>query len=109
MSQTVVRNASTLKFLASAKPQLRKAILKSADKELIQCICECIYNTIQGKVPLTINQKKKLCHHKKDLRIIAQRGGSLQKKKKLLLQKGGALLPLILMPLISGILGSLFK
>lgn len=109
MSQALVKNASTLKFLADAKPHQRKAVLKTADKELIHCICECVYNTIQGKVPLTINQKNRLCRHKKDLRIIAQKTGSLQKKKKLLVQKGGAILPLILGPLITGVLSSLFK
>lgn len=109
MSQSVINNAEILRFLHKAKPQYRKAILKAADKELVHCICECAYNTIKGKVPISKSQKKRLTAHKKILRRIVKRGEPISAKKKIINQKGGAFLPMILAPLITGVLGSLFK
>lgn len=109
MSRAVTNNADALRFLVRAKPSSRIALLKTADKELIRCICECVLNTINGHVPLNQSQKNKLTKHKNVLRKLVQRGGGINKKKKLLLQNGGAILPLILAPLLTGVLGSLFR
>lgn len=109
MSRRVLNNAEILKFLHKAKPQYRRAILKQADKALIHCICECTHNTLRGKLPLTNQQKSKLGRHKKLLRRIVKRGEPLSVKKKIIVQKGGALLPLLLAPLITGVIGSFFK
>jgi hypothetical protein len=109
MSRSLQNNADTLKFLCKTKHQYRKALLKSADKDLVHCICECAHNTLLGKVPLTKTQKSKLSKHKSTLRKLAKRGASLAKRKKVIFQKGGAFLPLLLAPVISGVLSSLFN
>jgi hypothetical protein len=109
MSRSLQNNADTLKFLCKTKHQYRKALLKSADKDLVHCICECAHNTLLGKVPLTKTQKSKLSKHKSTLRKLAKRGTSLTKRKKVIFQKGGAFLPLLLAPVISGVLSSLFN
>nr|CAD7395811.1 unnamed protein product [Timema cristinae] len=61
-----------------------------------------------GRVPLKDAQKTKLLAHKQVMRKLINRG-AFWKKRRILVQKGGAFLPLLLAPLISGVLGSLFN
>lgn len=109
MPHAVIKNSELLRALAKLGPKERAALLKAVGDKEIHCICECIYNTLKGKVPLSIHQKRRLSQHKHILRRLVKPGEPIFKKRKLLIQKGGALLPLILAPLISGILGSLLK
>jgi hypothetical protein len=95
MSRSLQNNADTLKFLCKTRHLYRKALLKSADKDLVHCICECAHNTLLGKVPPTKTQKSKLSKHKSTLRKLAKRGTSLATRKKVMFQKGGAFLPLL--------------
>lgn len=110
MSDRLTNNANVLKFIYRTKPYYRKAILQSADKELVHCICECVHNTLQGKIKLKPIEKNKLTKYKNTLRKLIKRGPgeTFKKKKQIIIQKGGAFLPLILGPLISGVLGALF-
>lgn len=85
-----------LRVLRDARPSLRKAILKHADKTLVYTICELCDNTLSGNVPLTSSQKHNLRKHKTILKQLAKRGESWLKKKKALTQKGGSFLPLLL-------------
>lgn len=109
MSRSVINCAEVLKFLQKAKPHYRKAVLQKADKELVICICECVYNILKGKVPLTNTQKQNICKHKRLLRRLVKRGEPFTEKRKIIYQKGGSFLPMLLAPIISGVLGSLFK
>lgn len=95
-----------LRVLHRARPTVRKAILKDADKALIYSICELCDNTLTGNVPLTPKHKQKLRKHKNIIKKLAKRGGSWLKKKKAISQKGGAFLPLLLSALAPA-LGSL--
>ncbi len=104
MTHTVKTNASTLTFLCNATPQQRKALLKTADKKLVRCICECVYNILHGNVPLSKKQKNKLIKHKYYLRNLCKKGENL-KKKKIVLQKGAGIIPLILTPILTSLLG----
>ena len=94
-----------LKLLSKSKPSTAKAIIKAADKEPVDTLCECGLNVLKGNVRMTPLQKRRLAQHKLALRALAQKRTSLQKKKAVL-QKGflGALLSPVL-----GILGSLFR
>jgi len=96
-------NAPAIKTLFKAKPAMAKAIIKHADKELINTLCECCLNIAKGRVPLTTSQKHKLTKHKKIVRSLAKKSTSL-KQRKLLLQRGG-FLPALLGPL-APIIGS---
>lgn len=109
MSRNVINNKFLLKALAVLKPEKPIAILKSADREIIQSISECVYNLIIGNVPLDNCLRNKLAEYKKSLRIVANKKSSLQVKKKALLQKGGVLLPMILAPILSGVLSYIFR
>ena len=79
---------SLLKLLSKAKPLAAKAIIKAADKELVDAVCECALNVLKGNVRLTPLQKQRLANHKRALRALPLKGRSLQTKKALL-QKGG--------------------
>lgn len=109
MSKAVMNHSELLRALHKASPSMRTSMLKASDCGLVHSICECIDNTIRGNTKLTSAQKTRLSRHKKLLRKIVSRGQSWKKRKKLLVQKGGAILPLILGPLLGGVLSSLFN
>ena len=111
MSARVRRHADTLAFLSKAKPSTCKAIIKGADKDLVNCFCECAHNILKGTVDLTKAQKTKLTRHKQGLRDIAKKS-TTRKKKKEILQKGGflpALLAPLLAPVIAPLAGKVIK
>lgn len=95
-----------LHVLAKGSPKQRQGIIHGASKELITCLCEGALNTLNGNIPLKPYQKTKLSKHRKQLRTLANRRGSLQSKRNVLLQKGGSKLAALLPPLL-GILGSI--
>ena len=93
-----------LQWLSKAKPPVIRTIIKGADKDLVNTLCECGLNVLKGNVPLSSTQKKRLVRYKTVLRTIARRNTSL-KQKKALLQKGG-FLGALLGPVL-GVLGNL--
>ncbi len=107
MSSRVQRNAHVLSVLAKAKPAVCKAILKEANKDLVNCLCECAYNTLKGNVSLSKAQKAKLARHKRELRAVVTKSASHNKKKQLF-QKGG-FLPALLAPLLAPVIAPLAK
>lgn len=108
MSRLVINHVDVLKALHKLKPTQRVALLKTADKALVQCITECAYNILIGKVPLNSSQKSKLTRRKKVLRNLIKHSTGWKTKRNILVQKGGSILPLILGPLLSGVLKNLF-
>lgn len=109
MVREVVKNADLLKALAKLKPKQRVAFLKTADKEIVQCLCGCALNVIKGRVPINSAQRKKLSLHKRLLRKLVLRKGGWKSKKKILIQKGGNFIPLILGPVLSAVLSSVLN
>ncbi|KAF4514185.1 UNVERIFIED_CONTAM: hypothetical protein B566_EDAN019355 [Ephemera danica] len=110
MNSSVVRNADYIRALSVLKKDQRLALLQTADKKLVEIIVECILNTLNGNIPLSNNQKRKLRKHRKVLRNICFKKTCWKKKKKQIIQSGGAIfLPTLLAPLIGGVLGSLFN
>ncbi len=103
----VKKNIQYLKVLSSPNPQMRQAIIKSANKELICVVCECIQNVINGNVKIDDKLKKKLSNQKEILRKL-QKKSTIKNKKKILLQKGGSFLPIIL-PTILSLLTNILK
>ena len=93
--------------MATAKPASVKSIIKGADKDLVDTLCECGLNVLKGNVPLSPGQKKRLKAHKNTLRALSQKKQSLQKKKTLL-QRGG-FLGALLRPVLSVLGDLLFK
>jgi hypothetical protein len=66
MSETerVEKNADFLKILSKCKSKMRKVILSNADKDLINTICECVHNCLNGNIELNYEIKTKLKRHK---------------------------------------------
>ena len=105
------RSQSQLHFLhvlKNAKPQARRALLASANKELIKAIVECALNTLNGNHKLTKEEKSKLKKYKSRLRNLINPKISFKSMRKLLVQKGGFIVPL-LASVLSGVIGSLIS
>jgi len=98
-------NISYIDVLARAKPCQRKAILHTADYDLIVCLCECALNILNGNVPLKSHDREKLEKYKTHLRELASEKTSNSKRRKILVQKGG-FVPALLAPIL-GVAGQL--
>ena len=104
MSARLKKHLPLLQWLSKAKPKSSKAVIKTADKEVLDSVRECCLNVLKGNVPLTPQQKKRLHKHKHTLRRLASPQKLSDKSKRQLVQKGGflsALLPPILSALVS--------
>ena len=109
MSRRVKTHAVMLNTLAHCSPKQRQLILKTADKGLVDAICECVVNLIRGNVKLSSSQKKTFAKHKRHLRKLADRKTSLKSRKNIIVQRGGFFLPLLsrLIGPVIGAIGSL--
>ena len=103
-SSRIRKQAPILKYLCKANPRQSRAIINTADNELLNTLCECSLNVLQGRIPLTSQQKQKLRRFRNLLRTLSSKSISLTRKKKLL-QKGG-FLSALLAP-IAGVLTNL--
>lgn len=106
MMKRLKSNKHFLHILKNANPKVRKAILQSADDDLIKALLECVINTLNGNHSLSGKEKSKLCKYKNCFRNLANPKISLKKKRKILIQKGGFLIPL-LGSILSGLVGRL--
>ena len=92
------RSKSQLHFLyvlKDAKPQARRALLSSANDELIKAIVECAINTLNGNHKLSKEDKGKLSKYKNRLRALVKPKIGFKNKRKLLIQRGGFIVPLL--------------
>jgi hypothetical protein len=81
--------------------------VKNASSGELCAVCEISKNIVQGNIPVTPCQKRKLGRYKALLRTLSNRRVKLETKRKLL-QQGGAILPL-LAPLVIPLITSLFS
>jgi hypothetical protein len=95
-----------LHVLKDAKPPARRALLTSADDDLIKAIVECAINTLNGNHKLTKGYKGKLSKYKNLLSALVNPKINFKNKRKLLIQKGDFIVPL-LTTILSGVIGSL--
>jgi len=72
-----------LHVLKDAKRQARRALLASADDELIRAMVECAINTLNGNHKLTIHEKSKLKKYKNRLRALVNPQISFKSKRKI--------------------------
>jgi len=108
-----VKHRDYLTLLSKSKNAIRrKKLLDAGDNGEICAVSECVKNILNGNVPLTPTQFKKLKKHRTTLRKLMHNiRGSTKEKRTLLKQKGGflpMLLPIALNAL-SGLFGSLTK
>ena len=107
MSKCLKNNAAMLSLLSKAKPNMCKAIIHAADRELITCLCECAQNVLNGNVPLCKAHLKRLQRYRTDVRKLAKKRTAKHTKKKIL-QKGG-FLSALLAPIAVEVLTKIIK
>ena len=81
-------------------------IIDEGGMELVNCICDCVHNILQGNIPMKPEEKDKLGLHKECLRKLVKKKTSDRERKKLI-QDGGILGTLI--PTLVGLVGKLFS
>lgn len=101
-----------LHVLGTARPKMRKAILNHADRSLVQTLTECVYNVLNGNIPLSACAVKKLSRFRSKLRsAVSPKHKKWQGRKNYFVQHGGFLS--VLLPLIgsaiSGLVSSLMS
>ena len=84
-------NYHTLQLLKT-RPKLRKAIISSCDKELVNTVSECVLNVLTGNLKLADRHKHRL--QKGQPRSVVGRRVPLT-AKRLINQRGGFLIPLL--------------
>ena len=99
------KRVALLNALSHMDSRQRRAVLRTADKDLIKCICEYALKVLQGAVMLKNTEKARLKKHRTILRKLTGNRGNIawRSKKHTLLQNGGSFLPILLAPLISTI------
>lgn len=102
----VTTHLDLLKALHTLKPKYCTALLKVCRDEEINCLCECIYNVLNGKIPLKDQDKSRLRKYKSILRKLISKGKKTKSRKQIIVQKGGAFLPIVLGSVLSGLLSS---
>ena len=66
--ENLKKNYKILKTLSNCKKGLRNRILLNSDDSVINNICECVLNTLNGNVKLPPQNLSKLKKYKKTLR-----------------------------------------
>ena len=99
-------NYHHLQVLKTAKPPLRKAIIKNCNSELVKSISECVLNVLNGNLNVTTCQKTRLRKLKNPLRALADKRVPISTKKRLINQQAGFLVPLLsaILPTIGSLL-----
>lgn len=101
------RNISTLDVLCKASKNQREAIINTATRDQISCICDCANNILRENIPLSPAELKTLKRYQTLIRYLAQSKShrSIKDKKNYIVQAGG-FLPALLAPVL-GALGSI--
>jgi len=102
----VKSNYHGLHFLKTAEPRLPKALITNCNKELVNCISECVLNVLNGNIQLSGCKTRKLKKFKSAFRKVADRHISLSAKKRLIVQRGGFRLNLLsaILPTIASLI-----
>jgi hypothetical protein len=84
-----------LRVLKVACPKLRRGIISSCDKGLVNDISECILKVLKSNIKLTACSKRKLKNYKAVIRTLIDMSRPLSRKKRLIVQKCRFILPLL--------------
>jgi hypothetical protein len=103
----LVKHWDVLSVLSKAPPPMRKQLIQSASKDVMDTVSECCLNVLKGTIPLSKHQKKCLAKHRHVLRQMVQKKIPIRQKKKMLVQRGG-FLPM-LGPMLGPLIGTMGK
>ena len=107
MTKRLLQHSAVLKKLKKCDSKQRKKLLKQGGKALQLCLQECALNILNGNVPLTPFQLKKLRRYKDKLRKLTKKRTSL--KEKVAIEQRGGFLPALLAPVVGAVLGAILK
>lgn len=96
-----IKHKHLLQTLSCCSKRVRNAIIKSANKDEIFAICECILNVMNGNIKLNEVDYNKLKTYKNTFKKLLNKS-PLSSKKKILVQKGG-FLQILIPSIISGL------
>lgn len=91
-----------------ADKKSRKHLLKGANKDQVDSLCEATLNVVKKNVPVTPAIKQALMKHKKIITKLALKKEPLHKRRKILIQKGG-FLPTVLATVLPLLVNSLIQ
>ena|SRR5437868_15297263 len=115
--ERIKKHRAFLRYAASLPPgRERRELFRNASTDELKTICEICSNMRHGRLPMSFQQKKKLCKYKKQIRCLSEKNISLENKRKLLQkdqprgvhqQKGGFIGTLlgIALPLLASLIG----
>ena len=84
-----IKDNFLIHVLKHARAKLGKAILSNCDRDLLNCISECVLNVLNGNVPLTGCVRHKLSKYKLALHKLLDKQVPITCKNRLILQRGG--------------------
>lgn len=108
MTKRVIEHRAVLRKLKRCDAKERKKILKQGGKALQLCLQECAMNILNGNIPLTPYQLRKLKRYKDKIRALAKPRGVSRERKIAIEQKGG-FLPALLAPVVGAVLGAVLN
>ena len=103
MSFRMRKNAQLLRLLTKAKPEQKKAILKTLSNDQVKAVCQCVLNILHGTIGVTKKVRNRLEKHKTCLRKLGDKKVSVNHKRKILIQKGSGFLDSLLGPVLTGL------
>ena len=74
------KNLTNLKTLSCCKKKIKDKLIKKGQKDLIDCLDECVYNTLNGNVKLSPKNKIKPSRYKYSLRKLLKKSHKDKKK-----------------------------
>ena len=80
----VQKYAPTLRILSRATPKVKRMVIQKADKQFMNCLCECGKNVLKSNVPLTSRQLRVLRPYKNHFRDLVSMKVSIKRKKIIL-------------------------
>ena len=95
------RNMDYLKVLSCCDKKMRSSIINASHTDLINTLCECILNMLNGNINIKDEDKSKLSKYKNSLRKLLKKI-SFKERKKILVQNGG-FLQILLPSVITGL------
>jgi len=104
VSSDVSENIDYLSLISRCPKHERDFILSRASPQLIKAIAECILNGLQGEAELKIQPQKKKVLARLFHKIQAKKIGIINKRKAV--KQVGGILPAVLIPILTSLLGS---
>lgn len=86
MSDRMCKYRSELHLLSTCSEKTKNILVRYLEKDFIAAICDAVWSTLSGAVPLSKKQKKDIKFHQDILRKICDASKTISQKRKLLQQ-----------------------